>query len=195
MPESGKNDVRELIIQAAWNVFARFGFKKAAVDDIAEAAGKAKSSVYHYFKSKEEIFEIIVERESNAFMEEISNAVDGAGSPEDKIRAYVITRIKRVLRLMNRHSGLKDVYLDHFGFIEKFRKVHDKKEVQKVKEILQDGVKRGVFAGIDVDSLAELFVISLKGLEYEWANVGDFSEIEKTVNSNMDHLLYGIVKR
>jgi len=43
-----EKDVREIIIEAARGIFARFGFRKTTMDEIAQLAHKAKSSIYHY---------------------------------------------------------------------------------------------------------------------------------------------------
>jgi TetR/AcrR family transcriptional regulator, fatty acid metabolism regulator protein len=52
-------DRRRQILDAAVKVFARSGFHRARVGDIAEEAGVAYGLVYHYFRSKEELLETI----------------------------------------------------------------------------------------------------------------------------------------
>ena len=52
-------DRRRQILDAAVKVFARSGFHRARVGDIAEEAGVAYGLVYHYFTSKEELLETI----------------------------------------------------------------------------------------------------------------------------------------
>ena len=196
MSELQKGDVKETIIKVAQNVFSRFGFKKTTMDEIAEAARKAKSSVYHYFKSKEEIFNIIVEREAKFLNSEIVRVVEKVDDPREKIRVYVLVRMKEINRLINYYSAIKDEYLEHYAFIEKIRTNHDIGEVLMIKSILQDGVDKGVFAEIEnIDSLAKVFVVALKGLEHEWVKAAEFSDIEKTTNNLINYLLYGIVKR
>ena len=84
MPHS-KNDMKEIIINASRNIFARFGFKKTTVDEIANSLYKTKSFIYHYFKSKEEIFQSVVEKESAVLKEEIINAVNLEENPQKKL--------------------------------------------------------------------------------------------------------------
>ena len=55
------------IIGAAQELFARFGFVKTTVDEIAKAASMGKATIYHYFKGKEDIYKEVVEKESNIF--------------------------------------------------------------------------------------------------------------------------------
>jgi AcrR family transcriptional regulator len=59
------------ILIAAENTFARHGYYQARMDDIAEAAELAKGTLYYYFKSKDEIYLHLLERESRRVHEEI----------------------------------------------------------------------------------------------------------------------------
>ena len=51
-----KPDKRELILQAAAQVFGEKGFHSATVEEIAKRAGVGKGTIYQYFDSKGEIF-------------------------------------------------------------------------------------------------------------------------------------------
>ena len=59
-----KEEVRTHIVGVARKIFTRYGFRKTTMEEIAAASRKGKSSIYYYFKSKEEIFRAVVEREA-----------------------------------------------------------------------------------------------------------------------------------
>jgi TetR/AcrR family transcriptional regulator, fatty acid metabolism regulator protein len=62
-PRQGAVDKRRLILDAAITVFARQGFHRCRVSDVADEAGVAYGLVYHYFDSKEQILnELFLER-------------------------------------------------------------------------------------------------------------------------------------
>lgn len=64
------------IIDAAIEVFSRKGFAAASVQDVADAVGLLKGSLYHYITSKEELlFRIFDEshRQGSAIIEEVSS--------------------------------------------------------------------------------------------------------------------------
>ena len=44
------------VVQAAAGVIRQFGFEKTTMGDIAKALHMGKSSLYHYFSNKEDIF-------------------------------------------------------------------------------------------------------------------------------------------
>ncbi|MGC8866567.1 MAG: TetR/AcrR family transcriptional regulator, partial [Bacteroidales bacterium] len=47
---TSNQDYRDVIIKTSRKLFARYGYRKTTIDDIASALGKAKGSVYYYFK-------------------------------------------------------------------------------------------------------------------------------------------------
>jgi len=51
---SDYDEMREHIISAAREIFARYGYRKTTMDDIAASIRRAKSSIYHYFPGKED---------------------------------------------------------------------------------------------------------------------------------------------
>ena len=62
---------RRQIIDGARQVFMAQGFDAASMGDIARVAGVSKGTLYVYFKSKEELFEAIVQQECRANAEQI----------------------------------------------------------------------------------------------------------------------------
>ena len=52
-----KDQYRKKIVITSGQIFSRYGFKKTTMDEIAKELKMGKSSVYYYFKSKEDIFE------------------------------------------------------------------------------------------------------------------------------------------
>ncbi len=51
-----KNEVREKILESAIKCFAKTGFDRTKMDDIANASHVSKGTLYLYFKSKEDLF-------------------------------------------------------------------------------------------------------------------------------------------
>jgi AcrR family transcriptional regulator len=99
------------ILRAACRVFARKGFDGATVDDIADAAGLAKGTVYVYFHSKRELYRTALKRGVAALIEETKRNIDAASTPADKIRAFVTAR----LRFAEEHRDFVAIYHAEFG--------------------------------------------------------------------------------
>jgi AcrR family transcriptional regulator len=70
-----KEKYRKEIIISAGRIFSHYGFKKTTMEEIARALKIGKSSVYYYFKSKEDIFEAVVLYEANILRNELTTAI------------------------------------------------------------------------------------------------------------------------
>lgn len=190
-----KDDVSEIILNSAKTILARYGFKKTTMDEIAQAARKGKSSIYHYFKSKEDIFKAIVEKEADELSAAIAKAINAETTSEKKIRAYVLARMKGINNLTNLYSALKDEYLEHYSFIENVRVKYDTEEVNTIKGILKTGVEDGEFKIEDINLTAFALVTALKGLEYPLFIKNNNAKTEKRFEGLLNVLFYGIIAR
>ena len=73
----GRVKLRETrLLDAAARLFARFGFDKTSVDEIATAAGVSKGAVYLHWPSKFSLFEAVLLREGLALLDEIVRRLD-----------------------------------------------------------------------------------------------------------------------
>jgi AcrR family transcriptional regulator len=55
-------DARGRIVGAAYDLFSRFGFRAVGVDQIVAEAGVAKTTLYHHFRSKDELGVAVLQR-------------------------------------------------------------------------------------------------------------------------------------
>ena len=193
-----KETIKEHIIKVATSIFSKFGFKKTTIDDIAQSLGKGKSSIYYYFKSKEEIYQEVIHTEMNILTGEIRRKVmDTDDHPKDKLRNYVLTRMRYLQELVNFNEALRNDYLKNFAFVEKIRERYDQQEHQMVRQILQEGVDKDVFTLEDQDFAAMAFVTSMKGLEVALfiKNEYSFDEMKIRLDEMLRIIFYGLVKR
>jgi len=190
-----KSEKKGIITRVAQKIFSRYGLIKTTVDEIARAARMGKASLYHYFKSKEDIFREVVEKENMLLTEKIQEAINKEDLPQKKIRAYIITRMKYLNELANIHSALKDDYLEHYAFIEKIRKRNFQEEIETIKNILKEGTKKGIFKVRDIELTSFAIISALKGLEYPWSVETPMPEVEKSIDKLLEILFNGIVKR
>ena len=62
---------QEEIVRAASKRFSRHGFGKTTLDEIARDVRIGKPTIYHYFKSKDELYYSSIAFQSNEFIEDI----------------------------------------------------------------------------------------------------------------------------
>lgn len=90
--DEDKERRRDEILAAARRVFARAGYHRATMADVAREAGRSYGSVYWYFESKDDLFCALVEEEATALATEVAGALatrPPADDPLAPVRAAV----------------------------------------------------------------------------------------------------------
>ena len=190
-----KNSKAELIVDVAQRLFAKYGFKKTTIDEIAHSAHIAKGSIYYYFSSKEDIFRAVLDKENRLWSQKVREVINGASTPQEKLRAYLVTRTKYLSKLTNFYSALREEYLEHYAFIENIRKRYFREEIEIVKAILEEGVKKGIFKVEELGLMAFVIVAALKGLEYPWTMEIPMPDIEKSIDFLLKMSFNGLLKK
>jgi len=188
-------DLKKSIVDGAQEIFSRFGLKKTTMDEIASKINKAKSSVYYYFKSKEEIFEAVIEKEAGIFRIEIHNAIQAHDTPQDKIKHYVLTRMHMFQKLANFYTAFQKEYIDNYSFINKIRKKYDLEEIELIGNILREGVERHELIVKDVELTAFAILTAMKGFEYQWSIEKNLKDIENDLDCLLEILFKGLMAR
>jgi AcrR family transcriptional regulator len=188
-----KEEYRRKIIVTSGRIFSRYGYKKTTMDEIAAELKMGKSSVYYYFKSKEEIFEAVVLYEANVLRNELTKAIKSVDSPVGKMRNYVFVRMKTFEKLSNYYNAIFDKNLAHFNFIEMIREKYDREELAILRLIIYDGVRKKVFNVQSSEYTAIAVQTALKGLEVPLFWKKKEIDIEERLNAILDVLFYGIL--
>ena len=191
-----KEEVRSHIVGVARRIFTRYGFRKATMEEIASASNMGKSSVYYYFKSKEEIFRVVVEFEATMLKERLNWIINRNDSPPERLKAYILFRLHHIRTLENFYAALNEETLSHMGFILEIRHNFEVEEQELVSKILEDGMEQGVFQLSSSKIGAIAISTMMKGLELPLL----LSEAHKTDREELMKdlirvLLYGILKR
>jgi TetR/AcrR family transcriptional regulator len=83
----------EKILAAALDVFARDGFRGATIDRIAEAAGMSKPNLLYYFRGKDEIYRVLLDRLLEAWLAPL-HEMDAKGDPMCEIAGYIDRKLE-----------------------------------------------------------------------------------------------------
>jgi len=88
-----QREKRDLILEAALDVFSTHGFRGATIDQIAEAAGMSKPNLLYYFRSKEDIHKTLISRLLETWLAPLRE-MDAEGDPVTEIRSYIRRKIE-----------------------------------------------------------------------------------------------------
>ena len=190
-----KDQNRENILKIAREIFSKYGYKKTTLDDIANAVRKGKSSLYYYFKSKEDLFQAVIMKEVDILAHELEIVINRNTDPVDKLRDYILTKLATFRGLANFYHAIEND-VTAVGFIEEMKVRYERDEIRMIKRILIEGVRKDVFEIYDFNLAATGITTAIKGLEMPLTagNYGDVN-LERTVDIILKIMCYGIMKR
>ncbi len=103
------------ILNAADQLFFSKGYQATTISDIAKKVGVAQGMLYYYFKSKEEVLEMLLNRHVASLVAEIQNIQHLASTPPEKIALIVSTILDRASykegQLLNLLYDIQNLYL------------------------------------------------------------------------------------
>lgn len=191
-----KSIVKQDIITAARKVFGKFGYKKASMNDIAAAAGKAKSSLYHYFESKEAIFISIVKEELDNLVSKSLLEASRYRDPVEKLHAYIFDGRGSVGKISKEFGNIiiNDFY-EFFPLIKEYVKEHASNHVNLIREIIEDGIRSGIFHTDNTLESAKAFSVAFIGFTEDspLQNVLDVNQ--RTADRLFNMLIAGLKKQ
>jgi len=189
-----KKQRRLEILKEARILFARYGLKKTSMDDIAKAVGLVKTSLYYYFKSKEELFQAVIRHEGQIMINRLKQEVDRYKSPQRKLRAYVITKLEYFKELVNLDNLIRISTQEPLPLIEKERQNFFKEEKALVKDILEEGSRKNVFKVLNPELIAMIIIASVRSLERTILLYQDRRLSMSDYNAILDVFFYGVLK-
>jgi AcrR family transcriptional regulator len=169
MRKTKKNEiVKSEILEAAQRVFQRWGLRKSTMEDIAREAGKGKSTLYYYYRSKEEIFYAVASSEIAGITALSRSAVDGAESAHQKLRVYVYTAFNEMRKLVALYGIVRGEIRGNAEALNKLRRKYDENEGRLIEEILTFGVRSKEFRSLgrrEIGALAHAIVVMIRSLQ------------------------------
>ena len=98
---SKKELVKEKIGRSAMQCFAKFGLDKTTLDDIAQAVGLNKASLYYYYKNKEDIFIEVALKEGEDFINSLQETTLLKEGIENRTAFYLESRFNYYKNVLN----------------------------------------------------------------------------------------------
>jgi len=175
--------------------------RKVLTIPVAKAARIAKATLYHYFKSKENILQELIYKEGEELRWRLLSAIRDAQGPVEKLRAYSVTRFKYLRKLALYYPTLTQEYYQYLPFIEKERRDFNAFEIETLEGILREGIDQSLLSISDPRLYAFLLLQAMKGLEFLIAAGealkfdGRTLEVEEVLDLLLGVLLYGIARR
>jgi AcrR family transcriptional regulator len=200
-PKSDAQDIKRVqILAGAEKLFTRYGYLKTTMDEIAEAAGLKKASIYYYYENKEAIFHDVVMQEISFFIKEADQKVGELNDPIEKIMSFCFFRLDYFQQFLNLHNLSVQIIREAAPFLKKLQKVFLQKEVDYLNTLLQAGVTAKIFKKCDTEKIAGLILDisdAMKFKEFRKSNIKflseiDYSKLKNEIKNVLDLILEGL---
>ncbi len=186
---------RTRILDSSRRLFARYGFAKTTIDDIARKAGVGKASLYYHFEGKEDIFRAVVRLESDMLLEKLQQTVDRAPDTVTKLRSFVTARYNWLTKLKTLNALTSEAVEEMLPLANQERKLYYEREVALLESILSRGVAEGNLSLPDPKSTALVMLSGLWGFDSMFMMYSHDKPLMEGIEGMMDLILWGMVPR
>lgn len=189
-----KKDLKkQLIIEAAIEVFSKNNFQNSTISQIAQKANVAEGTIYQYFKNKEDLFFSIPVEKTKDFCRDLELHLQGITGAINKIRKFIWYYLYffktnpdygRTLMLEMRvnKSFAKTKAFDSF-----------KNLTSRVLEIIREGQEEGVIRkDVNIYILRQLILGILEHIVTRWLLKGETYDLLEHYQEVSEVVLHGI---
>jgi AcrR family transcriptional regulator len=150
------SESRQEILLAAAEIFMEFGYSASTIDAVADRLGATKGRIYHYYRSKAELYLDVQIAAMERLQAEIEPLARAEGSPADKLRRMALRHVEILMTesAMNKLAvqGLERNLLSsaatrHVKVLRRIISMRDEYE-QIFAEVIDAGVRLGQFIDI-----------------------------------------------
>ncbi len=191
-----REDIRDLILDAADRLLARYGFKKMTMEDLAQEVGIGKGTIYLHFSSKEEVALSRVDRVIERLKAELKSIARSREAPSARLRQMLLLRVMyRFDSVQHYTESLNDVLAAIRPMLLARRERHFEEEARIFAEVLKEGRRVGKFIFRDATATARALLLATNSLlPYSLSprELGERKTIEEQTARIADLLLNGL---
>ena len=187
---------RQVLVDVARQLFAKRGMENTTMNDIAQASGKGRRTLYTYFSSKEEIYAAVIESELERLSDKLDEVQAMKMSPQEKVIELIYTHLRSIRESVVRNGNLRAEFFRNIWMVEKCRKKFDADEIEIFRKVYAEGKAEGEFDIDNVDMVADITHYCIKGLEvpYIYGRIGH-GMTDDTARPVVAKFVYGALGR
>lgn len=186
---------REKLIEVARQLFTYKGIENTTMNDIAAASEKGRRTIYTYFKNKREIYNAVIERESEHLVVNLRKVMEMPVSPTDKFKRFIRVRFDIIETSTYKHNPIRSFFTRDIRRVEHVRRLAVAKELEMLDELIQQGIAAGEFDRDSASQLKPMMVMIFQGVDFSFLrNNFDDLHIDRTAlcGQIIEFVLHGI---
>ena len=112
---------RQTLVDVARQLFAKNGVANTTMNDIAQASGKGRRTLYTYFNRKEDVYNAVIESELERLSDKLDEVAAKKIRPQDKIIELIYTHLSMIRETVVRNGNLRAEFFRNIWTVEKVR--------------------------------------------------------------------------
>ncbi|MGB3430620.1 TetR/AcrR family transcriptional regulator [Achromobacter sp.] len=182
---------RERILEEAAKLFAQSGYDGSSVSDLAAALGVSKAAIYHYYTTKQDIYDAIILAALTGLTQAVAQEVARAEGATARLRAFMVSHARY---FEQHHAEFVTMLIGYSGMAlterEDAARLRDGYE-KRLRELIAQGVAAGEFRALDV-AAAGRAVLSMLNWMVRWYKPGQGDSAETIAAGYFDLLVGGM---
>ncbi|MCB2198153.1 TetR/AcrR family transcriptional regulator [bacterium] len=154
-----KETRREDLILTAREVFFQYGVRKTTIDDIAQACGMTKSSLYHYFSGKEDLIRAVARMVMDENLEKYEAVVAKEIPLVDSLAALIKTIIARQKEMYPKFLASLEEVLELIPMLKDVITGYQQSVLNLIKKRLTKAVEMGEYNNLPVEEFSSILMI------------------------------------
>ncbi|HXZ83985.1 MAG TPA: helix-turn-helix domain-containing protein [Myxococcota bacterium] len=159
----------ENVLAAAFTCFARWGYKRVALEQIAREAGISRAALYLHFRDKEDIFRAVSRQVHERSQAAAEAAAAGPGGVAQRIEAALAAKHGKFFAIVRGSPHVAELLQERNRLCGDITEAYRKRFRRLLQRVLEEADARGELdlasAGVGAAEAAELFVAGTRGLE------------------------------
>lgn len=166
-------NTRERLLDVARQLIVRKGIENTTMCDIANASDKGRRTLYTYFKSKREIYDAVIERESESRLKELESVIAMDLPADRKLYMFLMKRCEIINSYICTPSSagyLRALFTSELKRIERVRTRLQVRQKEMMDCIIADGLKSGIFDRGQCARLESMLDVLIRGIDVVYVN-------------------------
>jgi len=166
-PDQDGNAVRDRLLGAGLQLFARKGFESASVRELTEAAKVTRPTLYYHFGSKEGLYLELVERLCATVEDSILRSLVPQGTARVRLRSFVLKILDSIIEDAGNQRFFFVISLDpRRNNLSSFHERTRNFIAAVVELLLEEGVEKGEFETEDVQWITKVILALVDSFIY-----------------------------
>jgi len=181
--------IQQEILKAAIRLYQKFGPNGFTMDDLASATGRSRTSLYYYYKNRDEIYQAVMDKIAQDIAAQIRKAVTAVTTLRNKIYIFCDSKLKaseswkKVFKAMMASMD-EDEQSKHSNVMYSWHKKLIHYESTILNEIFANAIQHEEMRAIspsEQDTLVFLIYSGIRGFRREISELNDPHDMDTTL--------------